>query len=120
LPRWQNERRNAWAGSTRKARLPVDWERLRQAVLRRCGNRCEWIEDGFRCHDAATDVDHIARGDVHQLSNLQGLCGRHHGLKTSAEAHAAKAELKKLARLPEEQQPGIIDGPPRPTEHRGF
>ena len=32
-------RPNAWAGSTRKATLPVDWERLRQACFKRDGYR---------------------------------------------------------------------------------
>lgn len=122
MPGWRSDRRAAWAGSTRKGRLPVDWPRLRQVVLRRCGVRCEWVEDGVRCHDKATDVDHIAPGDELgvELSNLQGLCRMHHLKKTSAEANAKQAELKKLRRLPEEPQPGIIAGEPRPTQHRGF
>jgi 5-methylcytosine-specific restriction protein A len=111
---------NAWRGSTRKGRLPVDWPRLRQAVLTACSFRCQWIEDGRRCPLPATDVDHIIAGDTHVLENLQGLCGKHHLLKTGREARALQLERKKLERLPEEQQPGIIDGPPTPTEHRGF
>ena len=117
---WRSDRRSAWSGSTRKARLPADWDRLRAVVLRRCGHRCEWIENGFRCLAAATDVDHILRGDLHELSNLQGLCSRHHLAKTSSEANAVQAERRKLLRLPEEKQPGVIDGPPQPPTHRGF
>ncbi|MGZ4659827.1 MAG: HNH endonuclease, partial [Arthrobacter sp.] len=85
-------------------------------MLRRCGNRCEWVEDGFRCHSTATDVDHIVPGDSHILSNLQGLCNPHHLIKTAHETNAARAEIRKLRKLPEEPQPGIITGPPRPTE----
>lgn len=119
--RWKrSDSRPAWEGSTRKSRLPADWPRLRQVVLRRCGMRCEWVEDGFRCHNAATDVDHIIPGDDSQLSNLQGLCNPHHLTKTGRENAAARAEIKKLGRLPEEPQPGIIDGPPQPTERKGF
>lgn len=119
MPRWRNDGRG-WAGSTRKSRLPADWDRLRQVVLQRCGYRCEWIENGERCLATATDADHILPGDLHQLVNLQGLCSRHHLAKTSREANAVQAERRKLLRQPEEPQPGIIDGPPQPTEHRGF
>lgn len=110
----------AWAGSDRKSRLPVDWDRLRQVVLQRCGFRCEWVDDGQRCLAAATDADHILPGDLNELANLQGLCSRHHRAKTSREANAVQAERRKLLHLPAEKQPGVIDGPPQPTEHRGF
>ena len=120
MPRWPNERRsNPWAGSTRKSRLPADWERLRSVVLQRCGGRCEW-DDGGRCPYPATDVDHVAPGDDHSLANLQGLCAAHHLTKTGKEARAKQLRIKSLARRPEEPQPGVIDGPPTPTEHRGF
>jgi 5-methylcytosine-specific restriction enzyme A len=109
-----------WKGSDRKSRLPADWPRLRQVVLKRCGFRCEWIEDGFRCPNDATDVDHIIPGDLNELSNLQGLCNPHHLTKTGREVQAAQAKIRELRRLPEETQPGIIDGPPTPTPHRGF
>jgi 5-methylcytosine-specific restriction protein A len=117
--RWQSNR-PAWEGSDRKSRLPADWDRLRLVVLRACGNRCEWIEDGFRCHNVATDVDHRIPGDDHSLVNLQGLCNPHHLTKTGREVAAARAKIKEMERLPEEPQPGIIDGPPTPTEHKGF
>jgi 5-methylcytosine-specific restriction endonuclease McrA len=120
LARWSNERRAAWAGSDRKGRLPADWGRLRQVVLTRCGLRCEWVEDGFRCPSPATDVDHIVPGDDHRPGNLQGLCNPHHLIKTARDTNAKRAETRKLRRLPEEPQPGLIKGPPRPTEHRGF
>lgn len=113
-------KRQAWEGSNRKSRLPVDWPRLRKVVLERCSYRCEWVEDNARCYDKATDADHITAGDDNSLANLQGLCRRHHLLKTGREARAVQLERKKLERLPEEKQPGIIDGPPTPTEHRGF
>lgn len=117
MSRWPSERRkDAWAGSNRKSRLPADWDRLRAVVLQRCGFRCEW--DG--CGDTATDVDHIEPGDHHSLSNLQGLCGAHHRAKSSAEGIAAQQRKRALRFLPPEKQPGVIDGPPTPTEHRGF
>jgi 5-methylcytosine-specific restriction endonuclease McrA len=89
-------------------------------VLDRCGYRCQWRDDEGRCRATATDVDHIAPGDDHSLANLQGLCSHHHLIKTSREANESRAQRKALGRLPEEKQPGIIDGPPQPTQHRGF
>lgn len=119
MSQWRRD--NAWRGSTRKSRLPVDWERLRRVVLKACDNRCQWIEEGgARCPMPATDVDHIIPGDLNVLENLQGLCNPHHLIKTSREANAAQAERRALGRLPEEQQPGTIDGPPQPTQFRGF
>jgi 5-methylcytosine-specific restriction protein A len=109
-----------WKGSNRKSRLPADWERLRRVVLKRCGNRCEWMDGEYRCHSTATDVDHIIPNDSDQLSNLQGLCNPHHLTKTGREVQAAQAKIRELRRLPEEPQPGLIDGPPQPTERRGF
>lgn len=121
MERWSGERRRApWTGSNRKSRLPADWERLRSVVLQRCSGRCQWVEDGYRCPYPATDVDHITPGDDSSLENLQGLCGKHHLTKTGREARAVQEKLKSLLRRPEEQQPGVIDGPPQPTEHRGF
>jgi 5-methylcytosine-specific restriction protein A len=109
-----------WKGSDRKSRLPADWTRLRQAVLKRCGHRCEWMDGAFRCPNDATDVDHIIPGDLHELSNLQGLCNPHHLTKTGREVQAARAKIRAKRRLPEEPQPGTIAGPPQPTERRGF
>lgn len=121
MGRWKDERRrDAWAGSDRKSRLPADWERLRNVVLQRCGRRCQWRDDAGRCYQPATDVDHITPGDDHSLDNLQGLCRAHHLTKTGRDVQAKQAEIRKLRRLPEEKQPGIIDGPPTPTQHRGF
>ena len=111
---------NGWRGSNRKSRLPVDWERLRKVVLERCGFRCEWTDGQHRCWNSATDVDHVEAGDNHSLDNLQGLCSPHHLEKTGRDARARQLRFKHLARLPEEKQPGIIDGPPQPTQHRGF
>lgn len=120
MARWKGDTRPAWQGSTRKSRLPADWWRLRQVVLKRCEGRCEWVEDGIRCRAEATDADHIIPNDDHGLHNLQGLCKPHHLTKTGREVRAAQEKRKALGKLPEEPQPGIITGPPQPKEHRGF
>ena len=113
-------RANPWAGSTRKETLPADWERLRQACFKRDGYRCTWFDQGQRCPAPATDCDHINDRNDHSLRNLRSLCGPHHARRTSKQAHEAKKAMKALGRLPEEPQPGIIDGPPTPTKYRGF
>jgi 5-methylcytosine-specific restriction endonuclease McrA len=120
MARWNGDTRPAWTGSTRKSRLPADWPRLRQVVLKRCNHTCEWVEDGRHCVAIATDVDHIRPGDDHSLLNLQGLCNHHHLVKTGRDVQAAQAKRRALGKLPEEPQPGVIKGPPKPTERRGF
>lgn len=113
-------RPDAWAGSTRKQTLPVDWERLRQACFKRDGYRCTWIDDGMRCTAPATDCDHVGDRNDHSLKNLRSLCSEHHLKRTSKQAYEAKMAIKKLGRLPEEPQPGVIKGPPRPPKNKGF
>lgn len=113
-------RPDSWAGSTRKDTLPADWDRLRRAVLKRDGGRCTWRDNGQRCPELATDVDHIHDRDDHSMRNLRSLCSAHHLKRTSQQAYAAKMAIKALGRLPEEPQPGIIKGPPKPTKHKGF
>lgn len=76
--------RKPWAGSTRRQRLPPDWERRRQAALTRDQHTCR------ACGARATEVDHINRGDDHQLANLQSLCHPCHRTKTQTEAAAAR------------------------------
>jgi 5-methylcytosine-specific restriction protein A len=78
----------AWAGSTRRARLPSDWERRRRSVLA----RDEVCQDHRVCRGLAlaVEVDHIQRGDDHSLSNLQGICVDCHRAKTQAEAEASR------------------------------
>lgn len=89
-----------WKGSTRRSRLPADWARLRVLVLARDHGRCtESTSTGSRCGAAATDVDHITRGDDHSLSNLRALCRACHLKKSSREGVEAKPHR---ARAPEE------------------
>jgi len=112
----------AWASSDRKSRLPPNWSSLRRAVLERCGGRCEVLKkDGSRCRDRATEVDHVIAGDLHEMSNLRGICAWHHARKSALEGVAAKRELNSILYRKPETHPGII--PPSravPTPNRGF
>lgn len=80
----------AWAGSNRSDRLPPNWRALRRFVLKRDEWRCTAIDDGVRCKQGATDVDHVDPGDDHSLGNLTSLCLFHHRAKTAAEGNAAR------------------------------
>lgn len=92
--------RQAWEGSTRKGRLPVDWPALRAAALRRNPGRvCHWC--GL---PGGHDLDHKQAGDDHSLDNLDWIHGRNdvlagrslrncHGEKSGAEGAAARPRL---------------------------
>lgn len=98
-----------WAGSTRRSRLPRNWDTdIRPRVLRRDGYRCTWTEDGPRCRARATDVDHINPGDDHSLENLTSLCGPHHAIKSAREGGRAAAARRAEAKLPAEPHPGML------------
>lgn len=93
---------------TRKERLPSNWDALKVIVKARAGGRCQIImRSGKRCHDPGTDVDHIQRGDNHDLANLQLICNWHHGQKTSREANAAKEP--RTSKHPGEKHPSGIN-----------
>ena len=64
----------------RRRYMTARWRRLRKMVLRRWPF-CSWPG----CDAIATQVDHIVpihAGGEDILENLQGLCARHHGMKT--------------------------------------
>jgi 5-methylcytosine-specific restriction protein A len=88
---------------TTKRDLPKDWEKRRQIVRRRAGDRCEWTVNGVRCVMRGSDCDHIERGGNHALENLQWLCAPHHLTKTHAEANAARIRTRREP----EQHPGL-------------
>ena len=101
----------AWTTSTRRQRLPSNWNKLRQQVLRNNNNKCaglphpmgspaqvaggtptptgRWHAAG--CNRQATDVDHITAGDNHSTGNLQPLSRACHHAKTTAETLARTA-----------------------------
>lgn len=104
---------SGWVGSNRRERLPADWQVIRRRVLARDGYRCCWVEQGVRCVERATDVDHVSPGDNDDLTNLQALCGFHHGVKSgrdggraSARARAARESRGLGSRRPPEGHPG--------------
>jgi 5-methylcytosine-specific restriction protein A len=101
-----------WAGSDRRSRLPENWPKLRNHILKRDGKRCTHLDDrGNRCPEPATDVDHIIAGDNHDESNLRSLCRYHHLKKSGREGGSALAAVKrknsqKFKRV--EQHPGLL------------
>lgn len=80
----------AWTGSTRRSRLPDDWNKRRARVFARDNHTCRACQ-GERCGNRNLECDHITPGDNHSLDNLQTLgavpC---HTEKTSAEAAVAR------------------------------
>lgn len=89
-----------WTSSTRRDRLPANWPTIRRRILRRDRHQCQVIkEDGTRCLEYATDVDHKQAGDDHRDENLQAICSWHHRKKSSREGGQASAQAKR-ARAP--------------------
>lgn len=80
--------------------------------MRRDGHRCTHTDiNGARCHEPATDVDHVSPGNDHRDSNLRALCSWHHLKKSGAEGARAKAanlrrQDKKFRRS--EAHPGLV------------
>lgn len=102
----------SWSNSTRRQRLPADWNTIRRKVLKRDGYMCQQeLPDKTLCLDSATDVDHIRRGDDHSLSNLRAMCRMHHARKSAGEGGQAmqakrRQNAKKLKRV--EGHPGLL------------
>jgi 5-methylcytosine-specific restriction protein A len=82
--------RDAWAGSTRRQRLPSDWPARVRATEARVGGQCEATTHAPGCDGAGAQCDHIVRGDDHELANLQWLSDSCHAAKTQLEAQAAR------------------------------
>lgn len=58
------------------------------------------------CRTVATEVDHIARGDNHDPSNLRAVCSVCHRKKTLAEAQEASRKKREARFRPRERHPG--------------
>lgn len=90
-----------WEGSTRRERLPDNWDELRAEGHRRNPKHiCHWC--GL---PGGEEFDHKQRGDDHSQDNLDWIHGWRsvrkrvstrncHGEKTSAEANAARPREK--------------------------
>jgi 5-methylcytosine-specific restriction protein A len=104
----------AWSGDRRMQELPDNWKRLRERVLRRDGHECQMrFTDGKRCGEYANQVDHIVRGNNHELANLQALCDYCHKHKTGQEGGAASAASRVNAAgrfRRTERHPGLVGG----------
>jgi 5-methylcytosine-specific restriction endonuclease McrA len=95
-----------WEGSTRKQRLPSQWQTIRRQILERDSYRCTVIKpDGSRCWDPAGEVDHIIPNDDNSPANLAAICSWHHRRKSSIEGNAAR--LRPTNRRPPEPHPGL-------------
>lgn len=95
-----------WAGSTRRERLPPDWNApagpRARVFARPDGRVCALRFDGI-CVGYATEVDHKLRGDDHRDCNLQPACGPCHRHKSALEGAAARPR----ARRPPEKHPAL-------------
>lgn len=84
----------AWAGSTRRSRLPTDWQTIRTRVLQRDRGVCQIR--GPRCTHRATEVDHVIAGDDHRDEALQAACTPCHRDKSSAEGNSARRRERRV------------------------
>ena len=83
------QHQNLWQASTRKARLPKDWNTRRQIVFRKHQGIC------YLCGESGADtIDHIIPGDNHSIENLAPVHDRTpphcHRKKTAQEATNAR------------------------------
>lgn len=97
-----------WKDSTRRDRLPPDWDRLRARRFALDGAMCTWLVDGVRCGAPANQCDHVIPGDDHRLSNLTSLCGPHHAEKSAAEGVEARRKKARAALLEPDEHPGWV------------
>lgn len=80
----------AWAGSTRRQRLPKDWPARVRAVRERDRDTC-YVCGGEECGNERIEVDHVVRGDNHSLTNLACIgADPCHKRKTAAERPRAR------------------------------
>ena len=118
----------AWDHSTRRARLPGNWQKLRREILSTANHQCQglaptqapppstppWRAGTFApdgrwhaaaCDRHATDVDHVVAGDDHSPSNLQALSLPCHRAKTARERQEQAARMAAMRRRTPEPHP---------------
>jgi len=93
-----------WKGSTRRARLPIEWDRIRRKVLKSADGLCQIRAQG--CDGLASQVDHVVAGDDHRLGNLQATCGPCHVKKTNFENKQRLTKKMALKKRPTDSHPG--------------
>jgi len=98
-----------WLNSTRKQRLPADWNTRRLIVLKRDRAIC------YLCGQPGADgVDHVQAGDNHNLNNLRAVHDKTqpycHRFKSSQEGHEAKASMKVKKNTPPPYPPRYQQG----------
>jgi hypothetical protein len=82
---------------------------VRPIVLKRDGYQCTWAEQGWRCPEPATDVDHIGDPADHRIENLRALCGRHHRIRSGKQgAHARWSRQRQAAARAKPKHPGLL------------
>ncbi|MEO3856222.1 hypothetical protein [Acrocarpospora sp. B8E8] len=96
-----------WQGSQRASRLPPDWPKIRNRILRRDGRICHV------CGQSGADgVDHVIAGDDHSEANLKAIHDRVepycHRVKSAREGGQA-SQAKRIPRArPAERHPGMV------------
>ncbi|MFV8233066.1 HNH endonuclease [Mycolicibacterium fortuitum] len=95
-----------WYSSDRRNGLPKNWPALRKRILERDNHLCQI--QGPRCLVAASDVDHIQRGNDHAEDNLQSACSPCHLDKTSAESVARRKQLREARYRRPDRHPGAL------------
>jgi 5-methylcytosine-specific restriction endonuclease McrA len=103
----------AWSQhpSSRRATLPPDWyTRVRPAVLRRDGYRCQI--QGPRCVTTANQVDHVDDPHDHRLQNLRAGCEPCHHDRSAQQGGSASGTARRARtaarKRPQESHPGLI------------
>ncbi|MCU9995396.1 HNH endonuclease [Mobiluncus mulieris] len=92
----------AWqAKSRRRAGLPRDWQKLRNAVFVRDGGRCRLcgipLVRGQRGNPNNFECDHIGERWNHSQENLRALCQSCHKRRSSRQGGTAERKPRKQA-----------------------
>lgn len=100
----------AWTGKhgnqRRRKQLPKNWATIRTQVIKRDGGTCT------QCGKPANHVDHIQRGNNHNLNNLRLLCQHCHMQRTGRDGGTATRKPRRNPR-PQPPHPGLLNQNPR-------
>jgi len=82
------------------------WREKREAVLKRCGNKCEDCQEERRFNEfvrpaRAVEVHHLTYERIgrERLSDLIGVCGRHHDYRHSLDERENQRQAARQERL---------------------